>query len=187
MVPTTSPSATVAPLRIAAEPSWTSVTESPSAVSIVTVMPFFGTVPEKDTVPPAGARTGAPALPPMSTPRCWPAAYGSSPKTNGFRTGPSAGQVHACPVGTITRAAKRAATSARRIGEHLPIVERCCLVGELQRGPGSREDVCRDALPRRSLLRRETVSGNSSHASQRGGPSSIATTTLLRSCHRERL
>ena len=42
-------------------------------VSIVTTMPFAGTVPAKRTTPATGASTERPQRPPMSTPRCWPA------------------------------------------------------------------------------------------------------------------
>lgn len=73
-VPTTSPSATVAPRETASAPRWVSVTASPSAVSIVTVRPLEGTEPAKVTVPDAGARTGAPAAAPTSIPRCSPPA-----------------------------------------------------------------------------------------------------------------
>jgi hypothetical protein len=51
-----------------------SVTDQPSGVSIVTDLPLPGTVPAKEIVPAAGARTLAPASPPTSRPRCWPAA-----------------------------------------------------------------------------------------------------------------
>ena len=45
--------------------------------------------------PAPARRTCAPAGAPMSMPRCWPAAYGSSPKRKGCRTGPCTGQAHA--------------------------------------------------------------------------------------------
>jgi hypothetical protein len=73
-VPTSSPSATVAPLPIASEPRCVSVTAKPSGVSMVRLSPDEGTAPAKPTVPDAGARTSAPASPPMSMPRCSPAA-----------------------------------------------------------------------------------------------------------------
>jgi len=74
MSPTTAPSATVSPFATPTEPRWTSVTEYPSAVEIVTPRPCVGTEPAKVTVPDAGARTDDPSGPPMSTPRCWPPA-----------------------------------------------------------------------------------------------------------------
>ena len=62
-VPTPSPSTTDAPLVTAKEPRWVRVTDQPSAVSIVTHLPFPGTVPTNDTTPVAGARTSdTPAL-----------------------------------------------------------------------------------------------------------------------------
>jgi hypothetical protein len=51
----------------------------------------------------------------MSIPRCWPAAYGSSPRTNFWSTGPLTGQVQAPAVGTITSAAASTTIRARRI------------------------------------------------------------------------
>jgi hypothetical protein len=51
-----------------------SVIENPSAVSIVTLNPFVGTDPAKETTPARGAETVAPASPATSMPRCWPAA-----------------------------------------------------------------------------------------------------------------
>src|SRR5215211_1888017 len=74
IVPTPSPSATVAPFVTAIEPRCTSVTDQPSGVSIVTVLPADGTVPAKVTTPDAGACTVAPASPATSIPRCCPAA-----------------------------------------------------------------------------------------------------------------
>lgn len=73
-VPTTSPSATTRLRATAIDPRWTSVTEYPSDVAIVTHRPLVGTDPANVTVPPRGAGTGAPAGPPMSIPRCWPPA-----------------------------------------------------------------------------------------------------------------
>jgi hypothetical protein len=67
---------------------------------MVTLMPEVGTVPANVTVPAAGATTGASAAAPMSIPRCCPAAYGcAGSKTNGWSTGPSAGQVQAPATG----------------------------------------------------------------------------------------
>src|SRR5919201_6358275 len=94
-VPTVAPSSIVVPRRTRIEPRWTRVTAYPVGVWIVTVLPPFGTVPANDTTPPAAARTGVPVGAPMSIPRCWPAAYGSLPKENGRRTGPSTGHVQA--------------------------------------------------------------------------------------------
>jgi hypothetical protein len=70
IVPTPSPSATVAPLEAVMEPRWVSVTDQPSGVSIVTALPLPGTVPAKLTVPEVGARTSPPTPPPTSMPRC---------------------------------------------------------------------------------------------------------------------
>jgi hypothetical protein len=74
MVPTTAPSSTFAPLVAAIPPRWTSVTEYPSAVSIVTTLPLAPTVPANAIRPAAGATTSAPAPSATSMPRCWPAA-----------------------------------------------------------------------------------------------------------------
>jgi hypothetical protein len=46
-----------------------SVTDHPSTVSIVTHLPFEGTVPANETTPDAGARTTAPGGPATSMPR----------------------------------------------------------------------------------------------------------------------
>ncbi len=51
----------------------------PSPVRTVTVSPELPADPAKVTVPPTAAATGSPSWPAMSMPRCWPAAYGSSP------------------------------------------------------------------------------------------------------------
>src|SRR5438552_4590782 len=115
IVPTIASSPTVSPRRTLVEPRCVRVTEYPSAVWIVTTLPLTGTVPANETRPDAGARTGSPAAAPMSIPRCWPAAYGSSPRTNFCSTGPLTGQVHAPAVGTITRAAASTTIRARRI------------------------------------------------------------------------
>src|SRR5256886_16495543 len=115
IVPTIASSPTVSPRRTLVEPRCVRVTEYPSAVWIVTTLPLTGTVRANETRPDAGARTGSPAPAPMSIPRCWPAAYGSSPRTNFWSTGPLTGQVHAPAVGTITRAAANATIRARRI------------------------------------------------------------------------
>src|SRR5262249_40161119 len=74
IAPTLSPSATGAPFFTPIEPSWVSVTDQPSTVSIVTDRPLPGTVPANETTPGAGARTGSPTAPATSTTRCWPAA-----------------------------------------------------------------------------------------------------------------
>jgi hypothetical protein len=115
IVPTADASATVSPRRALVEPRWVSVTEYPSGVWIVSVLPLTGTVPTNETVPDAGASTVAPDGAPMSIPLCWPAAYGSSPKTNFCRTGPWTGQFHASADGAITRAAANTAIRVRRI------------------------------------------------------------------------
>jgi hypothetical protein len=46
---------------------------------MLTVIPELPAVPAKRTSPPAAATTVLPAAAAMSIPRCWPAAYGSSP------------------------------------------------------------------------------------------------------------
>src|SRR5215471_18437018 len=96
IVPTPSPSTTDAPLATAMEPRWVSVTDQPSAVSIVTHLPLPGTTPVNDTRPAAGAWTTAPTGPATSSPRWKPGALGwSGSNEYGWITGPSAGQVHA--------------------------------------------------------------------------------------------
>ena len=88
-VPTAPPSPTAAPFATPIEPRCVSVTEYPSAVSIVTDLPLVGTVPAKLTVPAAGASTAVPVSEPMSMPRCCPAAYGcAGSNANPSRTGP---------------------------------------------------------------------------------------------------
>lgn len=88
--------------------------EYPSAVWIVSVLPPVGTVPAKETVPPAGATTAAPVGAPMSMPRWSPAPYGSEPKLNPRRTGPRTGQAQplavdgAASAATAPHAASRA-------------------------------------------------------------------------------
>jgi hypothetical protein len=73
---------------------------------MVTVFPFVGTVPAKDTVPEAGARTIDPVSDAMSMPRCCPPAYGwLRSKTNGFKTSPLTGQLQAPAAGASTSAA----------------------------------------------------------------------------------
>jgi hypothetical protein len=118
------------PWATESEPRWVSVTAFPCGVAIVTLRPEPGTVPANDTVPAAGATTVEPAAPPTSMPRCCPAAYGcAESKTNGCRTAPELGQVHAPAAGaraqnvaaTSTTAASRAAeewakSRSRRIG-----------------------------------------------------------------------
>ena len=47
---------------------------SPSAVRMLTVTPDDPAVPANCTSPVAAATTGAPIVPAMSTPRCWPPA-----------------------------------------------------------------------------------------------------------------
>src|SRR5262249_50401801 len=74
---------------------------------MVTDSPFVGTVPAKLMTPAAGATTSSPATsPPMSTPRCCPAAYGcDSSYEKGRSTGPWIGQLQALAAGA--QAAKR--------------------------------------------------------------------------------
>src|SRR5579871_996944 len=104
-VPTRSPSSTAAFAGTAIEPRCVRVTARPSAVVIVTTEPEPGTVPANVTVPAAGARTVSPAPAPTSMPRCSPAAYGcAGSKTNGCRTAPPTGHVHACATGAATSA-----------------------------------------------------------------------------------
>ena len=125
-VPTASPSTTDEPSATENEPRCVSVTAYPSAVVIVRLLPEAGTVPAKVTVPAAGATTAAPASAPRSTPRCWPAAYGcAGSKTNGCRTGPSAGQLHAPAAGARTSAATTAASRTRR-------TDVCCMCSPLR-------------------------------------------------------
>jgi len=51
----------------------------PSAVRMLTINPEEPAVPAKRTSPPAAATTGVLGGAAMSMPRCWRAAYGSSP------------------------------------------------------------------------------------------------------------
>jgi hypothetical protein len=119
IVPTPSPSATVAPSFTATEPRCVSVTDHPSEVSIVTDLPLPGTVPAKLTSPAAGAWTADPGSPPRSTPRCCPASYGcSGSNENGRRTGPSAGHVHAQAAGAAA-SATASTSSSRRMARNL--------------------------------------------------------------------
>jgi hypothetical protein len=112
--PTTSPSATTASFLAEIAPRCVSVTDQPSAVSIVTDLPLPGTVPANETTPALGARTASPGLPPRSMPRCWPAAYGfAGSNVNGCSTWPSVGQVHACAAGTAASAANSTIRSRR--------------------------------------------------------------------------
>jgi hypothetical protein len=93
-------------------PTWVNVTAYPAGVEIVIVRPCVGTLPAKVTVPAAGDRIASAASAPTSMPRCWPAAYGSEPKTNGRSSGPSAGQVHASATAGATSARADAAAAA---------------------------------------------------------------------------
>jgi hypothetical protein len=77
------------------EPRWSSVTANPSSVLIVMVRPWLGSQPAKETCPGAGAFTTVPGMPPTSIPECPRSWYSAPPKSNGRRTGPSAGQVQA--------------------------------------------------------------------------------------------
>ena len=124
--PTRAPSATSSPRPTEIEPSCNNVMEYPSAVRIVSARPPPGTDPTKDTLPATGARTDSPTAPPTSIPRCWPAAYGSDPKTKGRSTGPSIGHVHACaPPGNSSANSVLETTASRRIVE-----PPCCRRGE---------------------------------------------------------
>ena len=118
-MPTTSPSAIGAPFATPIEPRCVSVTEYPSAVSIVRLSPLVGTKPAKLTVPLSGATTGSPvAVAPMSMPRCWPAAYGCvSSYENGWSTGPCTGQLHALATGTHTRNTTTTVVSLSNMGD----------------------------------------------------------------------
>jgi hypothetical protein len=119
IVPTPSPSATVAPFVTAIEPRCVSVTDQPSAVSIVTHLPFVGTLPAKETTPVAGARTTAPGVPATSIPRCWSAAFGNiRSNENAWSTTPSTGHVHALADGMTASAAMRT-NRIRRMSLHL--------------------------------------------------------------------
>src|SRR5262249_49568911 len=118
IVPTPSPSATVAPLVTAIDPSWVSVTDQPSLVRIVTDLPLPGTVPANVTMPGAGAWIVSPAAPPTSTPRCWPAVYGwAGSNEYPSRTGPVAGHVQA-DAGPAHASARTTTSRNRRIGAH---------------------------------------------------------------------
>src|SRR5436305_15046198 len=114
-VPTVTPSATTSPRRTPIVPRWVSVTEYPSAVSIVSDRPLVGTVPANETVPDAGTATGPAATPPMTTPRCRPAAYGSAPRSNRWSTGPSTGHVQAAASLASASAATAITTRTARI------------------------------------------------------------------------
>src|SRR4051794_26943953 len=122
---------------------------------MVTVRPPEGTLPANETTPAAGARTVSPAAPPTSIPRCWPPAYGSSPKTNGRSTGPPTGQDQARAAGAPQRAATRQTTSKRRIG--------LLLVVEIE----NRRRVARRARSCQERLQRGVVEAGAGGA---GGP-----------------
>src|SRR5579871_1382989 len=151
-VPTTAPSATVAPFFTASEPRWVSVTSSPPGVWIVSEIPFVGTVPANDTVPLAGATTGTPlADAPMSTPRCWPAAYGyAGSKEKPCRTGPATGHVHArAAAGTHSRISSTSGTSRRIPGHRLL----CCLMSKRAEQTNSGAGRCQIRLQRAAVER----------------------------------
>src|SRR5579862_6962635 len=112
--PMTSPSATVAFCATVIEPRCVRLTARPAGVTIVTDLPFVGTVPANVTDPTAGATTGAPEAAPIAMPRCSPAAYGCAGSNEKVcRTGPCTGQVHAATQGTT--AASMSAHTSRRI------------------------------------------------------------------------
>jgi hypothetical protein len=113
-VPTTAPSVTFAPRSTPIEPRCTSVAVYPAGVSIEIVFPPVGTVPAKETTPPAGACTSLSVGAPRSTPRCCPAAYGCERSNENCRsTGPSTGHVHARAVAG-SASAQRAHRTSRR-------------------------------------------------------------------------
>lgn len=115
-VASAAPSVTSSPLRTPMLPRCESVTEKPSAVRIETVFPRAGTNPANVTRPVAGARTASPSVAAMSTPRCWPVAYGSDPTSKPRNTAPSTGHDQAKPAsGTARPASSSPRTRARRI------------------------------------------------------------------------
>ena len=120
-VPTAAPSTTRALRSTLTEPRWVRLTARPSAVWIVTLRPFVGTVPAKLTTPGAGASTGVPPSAPIAMPRCCPAAYGcAGSNENVSSTGPRTGHVHACAPGT--KIAKMSATGhSRSIARHIAV------------------------------------------------------------------
>jgi hypothetical protein len=107
----TVPSASTAPFETTAEPRWVSVTTYPSVVVIDTTKPLEGTVPTNETRPAAAERTSSPRRPPMSSPRCSPAAYGFGPKLNGRSTSPSVGHDHAPAFAGSTNPTARTAAA----------------------------------------------------------------------------
>jgi hypothetical protein len=113
-VPTGSRSETVSPRRTEYDPRWRSVTEYPSVVRIVTVLPPRGTVPANEIEPPAGAPTTVPLGAPMSIPRCCPAAYGSDPTEKPMSTGPETGQLQPKAGGAPDTAATTNRRTSRR-------------------------------------------------------------------------
>jgi hypothetical protein len=129
-VPTTAPSATVAPTVTAVEPRCVSVTARPPAVVIVSDRPDDGTLPANVTLPEAGASTALPVAAATSMPRCCPGPYGcAGSKTKCWSTGPLAGHVQAPATGTQTSAATIAPRRTRRIGTTLLSVWRTFLHG----------------------------------------------------------
>ena len=107
-----SPSRTESPRCTSSGPRWVSETLKPSDVSIVTVRPCVGTLPANVTSPSAGARTDTASPSAMSTPRCWPPAYGSSPTEKPRSTSPSVGQAQAGAAGAVTSAQTTTTSSA---------------------------------------------------------------------------
>jgi hypothetical protein len=78
-------------------------------------LPPLGTVPANETMPPAGATTGAPTVAAMSMPRCWPAEYGCArSKWKGRKTWPSTGHVQARAADAGSATAHRSRTPIRR-------------------------------------------------------------------------
>ncbi len=86
------------------------------------VFPPPGTVPANDTTPEAGAATEEPEGAPTSTPRCCPAAYGSSPNRKGRSTSPCTGHVQPNADAGNASMAEIAKHTSNRIGNwHLVV------------------------------------------------------------------
>jgi hypothetical protein len=122
----TSPSLTRAPRLTASGPRCVKDAFRPSGVVIVTVSPWVGTWPAKVTSPDVGARTTVDAPAATSRPRCWPAAYSSSPSANPRSTGPSTGQVHARAPG--------ASASTRSMSSTVPMRSLVARRANMERG-----------------------------------------------------
>src|SRR5829696_2334579 len=114
--PSRSPADTRSPARTAADERWRYDVSKPSSVRTLTVSPEEPATPAKRTSPAAAATTGAPTLPAMSMPRCWPAAYGSSPLRYGVMTSPRSGHVHAACAAAGGESAEAARKTEMRAG-----------------------------------------------------------------------